>query len=253
MSFLLKLVFFFFGMNFLFSDQCISTSISNHKQIEFCSQASQDKFVHFLLYELLGKQDDGYYLEIGAGHPQSGNNSYFFEKNLGWQGVSIDIDYGLKKIWYSLRKNSLLIQDALQTDYSSILKHFPQVIDYLSLDIDNDYDTVLEKIPFNEHVFKIITIEHDFYRFGEKYRKNEREILESLGYYLLCPDVSIFFNGKDSIFEDWWIYPSAFSEEALTMLISLDLKEKNHDQLIHIIQNCLTGKKNNFEKILTKD
>jgi hypothetical protein len=199
------------------------------------SQASQDRFVYFLLYELLDKQDDGYYLEIGAGHPISGNNSYLFEKNLGWKGVSIDIDKASEKIWYSIRQNSLLIEDATQSDYKSILKPFPKVIDYLSLDIDNNYDIVLQKIPFNDYIFKVITIEHDFYRFGDKYKEAERMILASLGYYLLCPDVSIFHLGMDCVFEDWWIHPSAFPANILSSLTSLELKAKNNNQIINII------------------
>jgi hypothetical protein len=199
------------------------------------SQASQDRFVYFLLYELLDKQDAGYYLEIGAGHPISGNNSYLFEKNLSWKGVSIDIDKAAEEIWYPARKNSLLIEDATQCDYQSILKPFPQVVDYLSLDIDNNYDTVLQKIPFNDYIFKVITIEHDFYKFGNKYKGAERMILTSLGYYLLCPDVSIFYLEMDCAFEDWWIHPSAFPANILSTLTSLDLKAKNNGQIINIM------------------
>ena len=124
--------------------------------------------------------------EIGAGHPQDGNNSYIFEKNLGWKGISLDIA-DTRDIWYSVRQNSLLVEDATTADYQSILKPFPQIIDYLSLDIDSSYDIVLQKIPFNDHIFKIITIEHDFYRLGDEFREKERKFSASLGYYLLLP------------------------------------------------------------------
>jgi len=207
-----------------------------HEEMRSYSQASQDRFVHVLLYEILGKQDEGYYLEIGAGHPSQGSNTYALEKDFGWKGVSIDISDGYKTLWDSTRQNYLLIEDAIHADYRAILKPFPQVIDYLSLDIDRDYDVVLNRIPFDEHIFKIITIEHDAYRFGDKYREDERKILASLGYYLLCPDVSLFFNGRDSIFEDWWIHPSTVSSEVLPMLMSLDLKGKNHEELIKILR-----------------
>ncbi len=228
-----RLVFFLFGINLLLIKYCIASS--NHEKMQSFSQASQDRFVYLLLYEVLNKQDDGYYLEIGAGHPIDGNNTYLFEKNLGWKGVSIDIDKASQKVWYSVRQNSLLIEDATQSDYKSILKSFPQVIDYLSLDIDGNYDSVLQRIPFNEHIFKVITIEHDFYRFGDKYRRGERMILESLGYYLLCSDVSLFYNGRDCVFEDWWIHPSAFPATILSMLTSLDLKAKDNNQVINAI------------------
>lgn len=196
------------------------------------SQASQDRFVHLLLYEILDKQDEGYYLEIGAGPPISCNNSYLFEKNFGWKGVSLDISDAYQNGWLSNRQNPLLIEDAEQADYGEILKPFPPQIDYLSLDVDANYDTILQRISFDEHTFKVITVEHDFYRFGDRFRKEERRILESLGYYLLCPDVS----NDGLLFEDWWIYPGAFPADLFSRLTSLDLKEKNHGAIIHAIE-----------------
>ncbi|HEY4254844.1 MAG TPA: hypothetical protein VGM34_00675 [Chlamydiales bacterium] len=170
---------------------------------EYHSQAFQDQFVHLMLYGFLGKQDGGYYLEIGAGEPVYINNSYFFEKNLNWKGVSIDISEDLGKRWYAVRENLLLTENALLSDYRAILRSFPTVIDYLSLDIDAQYVDVLKKIPFDQHVFKVITIEHDFYRYGDVYQEGERKILQSLGYQLLCSDVSL----SGFSFEDWWIHP----------------------------------------------
>ncbi len=225
-----KLVALIFGINLL---------LAAPKPMQSYSQASQDRFVYLLLYELLGKQDEGYYLEIGSGHPTNINNTYFLEKNLSWKGVSIDIDEVLKEVWSSARQNPLLIEDATLSDYHSILQPFPRVIDYLSLDIDSSYDIVLKKIFLSDHIFKIITIEHDFYKYGDKYRESERKILSSLGYYLLCPDISLSHNGKEVVFEDWWINPSAFPADVLSKLTSLDLKAKNHSQLISSIENLL--------------
>lgn len=202
----------------------------------FYSQASQDRFAFLLLYPILNKTGGGYYLEIGAGPPTVDNNTYFFEKNLGWQGVSIDISDQYKNMWSSTRQNTLLIEDATKSDYRTILKPFPRVIDYLSLDIDSSYSIVLKKIPFNDYIFKVITIEHDFYRYGEEFREDERRILTSLGYYLLCPDVSVFFNGNECTFEDWWVHPSVFSADVFSRLTSLDLKGKNHGQLIETLK-----------------
>ncbi len=199
----------------------------------FYSQASQDQFVQFLLYDLIGKQDPGYYLEVGAATPTLVNNSYFFEANHGWKGVSIDITDRFAQAWSTKRKNSLLVEDATQADYKAILMPFPSVIDYLSIDIDRNYDLVLRRIPFEDYTFKIITIEHDFYRFGDNYRNKERLILSSLGYHLLCADVKY----KEIIFEDWWIHPSAFPEQIFSQLLMLDLHGKRHEELIEILKH----------------
>ncbi len=239
MSFLLKLVVFLFGINFLVTDHCVALPpVSQYGQIQSYSQASQDQFVYLILYEFLDKRDDGYYLEIGSNHPVGGNNTYLFEKNFGWKGISIDISDEYKQLWCSTRQNFLLIEDATQTDYRSILKLFPQAIDYLSIDIDGSYDLVLQRMPFNDHIFKVITIEHDSYRLGNEYKEKERGILTSAGYYLLCSDVTLFYNGRDCVFEDWWIHPSAFPADVFSKLTSLDLKAKDHGQIINILQNC---------------
>lgn len=233
------LAIFLLGVSLLSINPCQATSPRIQQEtMPSCSQASQDRFVYVMLYEFLGKSDEGYYLEIGAGHPSYGNNSYILEKTLGWKGVSIDISDEYQKAWSYARTNPLFIEDAIQSNYLYLLRSFPKTIDYLSLDIDSSYDVVLQKIPFHEHIFKIITIEHDFYRFGELYRKKEREILSSLGYYLLCPDVSVFFNGADSVFEDWWIHPSAFSDDMISALTSLNLKGKDHNTVINLIRSC---------------
>lgn len=234
-----KVIVVFFTSTLLLTNECSAyVRIPKSKKVQFCSQASQDQFVYLLLYELLKKSDCGYYLEIGAGHPINMSNSYFFEKKFRWKGISIDISNDYNEIWHSIRKNPFLVEDAMQSDYKTLLKKFPQVIDYLSLDVDTCYDLVLKRIPFDEYVFKIITIEHDFYRYGDLYRTEERRILTSLGYHLLCPDVTIFYNGMDSIFEDWWIHPSGFPSSVFSRLSALDLNGKNHDQIISIIRNC---------------
>lgn len=208
------------------------------KQVSYNSQISQDEFVDLLLYNILDKKDHGFYLEIGAGEPVNINNTYYLEKKHGWTGVSIDITVGLDKLWYSFRKNPLLIEDATKANYVSILETFPQVIDYLTLDIDGYYDLVLQKIPLNDYIFKIITIEHDFYKYGDTFRERERKILSGLGYYLLCPDVSrIGFS-----YEDWWIHPSAFPASVFTKLSALDLKRKDHKKIIQIIRDAMSKK-----------
>ena len=65
------------GYTIPYSDDT-SIKLSDIKKMHFHGQASQDEFVYTLLYALLGKEDKGYYLEIGAGHPTIINNSYVY-------------------------------------------------------------------------------------------------------------------------------------------------------------------------------
>jgi hypothetical protein len=56
-------------------------------------------------------------------------------------------------------------------------------------------------MPLDTVRFRILTVEHDAYRFGDGPRNAMRERLRGLGYDLLCPDVRHEWNA----FEDWWI------------------------------------------------
>jgi len=85
----------------------LGASLNAREEMAFHSQARQDKFVYTILYNLLGKQDAGYYLEIGAGEPIYINNTYVLEKNCGWQGLSIDISDDLMSRWYKANNKEL--------------------------------------------------------------------------------------------------------------------------------------------------
>ncbi len=61
----------------------------------FHSQAGQDVFVASCLQ---GKQG-GFYLEIGGGHPVDSNNSMLLETDLGWEGISLELDLNLVLLW----------------------------------------------------------------------------------------------------------------------------------------------------------
>ena len=83
-------------LTILLSVTILGASLNASEQVAFHSQARQDEFVYTILYNLLGKQDAGYYLEIGAGEPIHINNTYVLEKNCGWQGLSGNPDSWIK-------------------------------------------------------------------------------------------------------------------------------------------------------------
>ena len=109
--------------------------------------------------------------------------------------------------------------------YKEIFKEyeFPKSIDYLSLDVDTLSLNVLNILPLDEYKFKVITIEHDGYLYGDEYREQQRSILESFGYLLLCSNVYVQqpgYEGKEYPFEDWWVDPSEFDEDLMQKLKS---------------------------------
>jgi hypothetical protein len=77
---------------------------------------------------------------------------------------------------------------------------------------------VLKILPLDEYRFKVITIEHDGYLYGDRYREPQRNILSSYGYLLLCSNVYVEqpgYEGKEFPFEDWWIDPSEFDNDLI--------------------------------------
>lgn len=175
--------------------------------MNYQSQASQDKFVA----NILKFKRNGFYLDIGSCHAVSTNNTYAFE-DLGWKGICIEMDPQHNDS-YAQRNCKFINADATKIDYEKLLteNNAPGVIDYLSLDIDELSTTVLKCLPLDKYIFSVVTIEHDYYIHGGKYRDRQREILSDAGYILVCPDVLVPLSHDtkpNCSFEDWWIHSS---------------------------------------------
>jgi len=182
---------------------------------EFYSNAKQDQFAA----NILQFKKNGYCVDIGSHDSIISNNSYFFEK-LDWKSISVEIESSYNQSYSSRRNGVHLNANALQINYKKIFEDykFPKSIDYLSLDIDTLSVDVLKILPLNDYRFKVITIEHDCYLHGDKYRSEQRSILSSYGYLLLCSDVYVEqpgYEGKEYPFEDWWVDPSEFDQELI--------------------------------------
>jgi hypothetical protein len=181
----------------------------------FYSDAKQDQFVA----NILNFKEDGYCVDIGSCHSIISNNTYYFQ-DLGWTSISVELDDRYNNS-YSTRKSGVhLNEDALKVDYKKQFQEyeFPNSIDYLSLDVDTLSLDVLKILPFDEYNFKVITIEHDGYLYGDEYRGGQRSILTSHGYTLLCSNVYVEqsgFEGRECPFEDWWIYAQEFNSDDL--------------------------------------
>jgi hypothetical protein len=186
----------------------------------FYSDARQDQFVA----NILGFKKNGVYIDIGSCHSIISNNTFFFD-SLNWRGICIEINSEFNESYSSRNNCTFLNTDAVEVNYNKIFidNNFPKSIDYLSLDIDTLSLHVLSKLPLDEWRFKVITIEHDSYLYGDEYRKKQRDILESEGYFLVCSDVYVQqpgFDRPNSSFEDWWIDPKEFDSNLISKIKS---------------------------------
>jgi hypothetical protein len=193
----------------------------------YTATCKQDEFVA----NILKFKKNGIYVDIGSCESKNANNSYYFDSELNWKGICVEIQK-LYESSYALRKNcKLIIDDATQLNYKKIFEeqNFLKEIDYLSLDVDTLSFSVLNILPFDDYDFKVITIEHDSYLYGDTYKKPQRDFLQNKGYVLLCSDVYVehpgYYDhygkyGKQESFEDWYVNPNYFENNFLNKIKS---------------------------------
>lgn len=167
------------------------------------SQSGQDLFV----WEVTQHKTNGTFLDIGANHPTSINNTYALEQQ-GWRGIMVDSERILSG---DGRKSPYLKADATKVNWLFQLRRYglPRAMDYLSLDVDDATLNALLAIPLDQIRFNVATIETDRYRLGDGPRNEIRKIMLGHGYDLVCADVKINYpEGQISEFEDWWVSPA---------------------------------------------
>ena len=179
------------------------------------SQSYQDLFV---LMATNGKEY-GSWIEIGCAHPTYGNNTKLLEE-LGWDGVSIDIDTNVVENWKDRITNPYCM-DATKINWDTMpIWDLGDVTDYLQIDVDPpeiSYEVLLQ-IPFWKQRFRVITFEHDHYADdSQTIREKSRKYLKSFGYELVVNDVAV---DEYSSYEDWWVHPDLVSPKIIELLKS---------------------------------
>tara|TARA_Y100001972_G_scaffold94141_1_gene115523 strand:+ start:646 stop:1293 length:648 start_codon:yes stop_codon:yes gene_type:complete len=194
------------------------------------AQACQDVFVNKIL-----NKDNGFFLDIGAGtggisstDPGFYSNTYFFESQRNWDGISIDFD----KQWFENVKDKrsckCVCVDLLDYNINNLLEenNCPNEVDYLSFDVDAAQWKTFNELNWHDYNFKIITLEHNLFHsmedrsgknFDDPYKQNIlkeynhfREVLNNNGYKILWSDVILDPYGP---LEDWWVSEDIFQEK----------------------------------------
>ena len=167
--------------------------IRRRKQIQSISmsQAGQDCWVYG---EVFNEKRDGYFVDIGAHDGIYISNTFLLEQRYGWDGICIEAN---RQTYQQLSENrnsqcinacidsferivkfeefSVLggiISDDCDNKNSegidlntkklvSVLRELdaPNIIDYLTIDIEGAEDRALLKFPFDEYIFNCMTIE----------------------------------------------------------------------------------------------
>jgi hypothetical protein len=210
--------------------------LRQRKKRGYFSDAKQDQFVD----SILNQKKDGNFIDIGACDAKNSNNTFHLSQK-GWKGICVEIEAGYAKS-YETRANTVFInQDALKVDWEKLFDSVFGVedIDYMSVDIDTLSLEFITHFPFDLKKPKIITIEHDSYLYGEKFKGAQREFLKAQGYRLLFGDVFVEqpgFKGRKSSFEDWWISEELNLEPSILLARTSGLYPS---QVLRILKKCL--------------
>ena len=168
------------------------------------SQAGQDLFA----LEIFGKK--GTYIDVGAGEPIKGNNTYLLEVKNEWKGFCVEYNTKIKHLWEknTKRKNMIYWQDATKFDYKEAVKEnkLPFKIDFLSCDIDPQYKTfeALKKVINDGIKPKLIAFETDKYKEKIDYEKLANDFLFPKDYKIAVSDVYSELKRK-KVYETWYI------------------------------------------------
>jgi hypothetical protein len=182
------------------------------------SQSNSEQFQESFVISILDEKRNGYYVEIGSGHPTKGNNTFVLESILDWSGLALDFNERDVENYTIARKNKATLADAITFDYSKYFEDnkFPKQIDFLQIDLDglhwkqaehsgNANLLALVSLPLTQYRFSVIVFEHECTtNFKNKpIRDAQREILSALDYVLL---------GSSGL-EDWWIDPRVIEKD----------------------------------------
>ena len=195
----------------------------SEKIIENYSQCYQDMFV---LTMLNGKKN-GVFLEIGCDDAYFNSNTALLEESFGWEGISIDIDPGKIEKFKKKRYSTAIAADGLEIDFSKILTETNY--DYLQIDCEPASTSfkILQRIPFKNHRFAVITFEHDNYCDKDKSIKiKSRKYLESYGYKMIVNNIA---EDRWSDFEDWYVHPDLVDPKIIEHMLCISDKVKKCD------------------------
>ena len=181
------------------------------------SQFFQDYIMDNCIF--MGKKN-GFFLDVGGNDPIKINNTYYFEKNMGWDGIAFEPLPELHKKWEELR-NVECIQAAVGskkgraefveyddgrmsglsecTDYKGAVEnsYFVEVVtitdvlttrgishvDFMSIDIEGAELDALKGIDFQTIKIDYIVIENNK---GKKKEKEIRDFLLKNGYIMIA-------------------------------------------------------------------
>lgn len=104
----------------------------------------------------------GFYLELGSPDCIQPSSTYSLESYADWKGVTIEQDEDKCKVFKQHRQNFIINRDVLGIDWHAFHHSFcvPRCYEYLSINVGENAQTVIDNYPWDEYKAKLITIDH---------------------------------------------------------------------------------------------
>lgn len=198
--------------------------------MKYFSQSGQDRWITHRFKRQNPK--DLFFLDIGAHDGVSISNTFSLE-SVGWKGLCVEASpLNFTKLQQNRKctcanvaitnlnghvhidewedsTNSRIANKGVKVKavtFEVLLEFLPKTIDYLSLDIEGHEYLALTRFPFNTHIIKYMTIEHNVYVHGPKMKNQIFDLLTKNGYVRAREDVCV--EGDLYPFEDWYAHES---------------------------------------------
>jgi len=215
-------------------NQMVGPKRKDVKYTRFHSQFGEDRYI----FENIPLPANGVFVDVGAGHPVSLSNTYFFEQN-GWTGVCIDADPAQIELLKSKRANvewaavsaqegELEISQSYiptfssaigKEEYKSILKvpvkgtikvpayrletilqkHGIGRVDLLDIDVEGLEIEVWQTLDYEKHRPRVVVMEFQTFGLGDS-SSEIRDVFAKLPYKLVYTTCTnfIFVNTEDN-------------------------------------------------------
>jgi FkbM family methyltransferase len=100
----------------------VSSSIYPNNKYAFHKISFSQDGEDIVISELFNQKSDGFYVDVGAHHPQRFSNTYYFYLQ-GWKGINIDAMPGSMKVFNHLRPNDINLEVPI-SDKSEVLTYY---------------------------------------------------------------------------------------------------------------------------------
>jgi hypothetical protein len=164
---------------------------------------------------------NGNCIDIGCQSPNRINNTVLLQL-FNWKSINIDIGR-YENDWLAMENADFHNMDmTVKENVDTIMNLAPNIVDFLSIDIDDYCLDCLKLIDLEKTRFRCICIEHNKYtnliHNKKEQRHEQREILKKAGYVLLVKNVA----PNNQQCEDWWVDPNLVNIESFKYLEGLE-------------------------------